>query len=62
MSNSPLLDVCAAASLLGVKPATLWKLRDAGTLPCIRVSPRKIFFRREDVEAILVPKIETRAQ
>ena len=52
-SEGPLLlGMTAAAKLLGVSRATLWRMVKAGRLEKIEVLPRSFRLRRSDVEAV----------
>ena len=46
------------ADMLKVSRRTVTEYARNGTLPVIRISHRKVLFRRSDVEALLTPKTE----
>lgn len=50
-----LLGMSAAAKLLGVSRATLWRMIRAGRLSKVEVLPGSFRLRRHDVEAIAAP-------
>jgi excisionase family DNA binding protein len=52
-SSASLLSVKQAASYLGVCPNTILNLRKRGELESIRVGPRLVRFRREQLDAVL---------
>lgn len=47
---TPLLDYQGAADLLGVSKRTVERLTRSNALPHVRVTPRRVRFRQEDVE------------
>ena len=47
--TTPALRLSEAASLLGVRPETLRRWADAGTVPCVRTPGGERRFRREDI-------------
>ena len=49
--NPPtLLDVRAAAKVLGISPRVLWGLADAGQIPFIRIGPRLKRYDPQDLQ------------
>ncbi len=50
-----LLGMCAAAKLLGVSRATLWRMVKGGRLSKVEVLPGSFRLRRADVEGIAGP-------
>lgn len=49
----PLLDVAAAARLLGIRDDAIYRLVEAGRLPHIRLSERRIRFLSSDLRAFI---------
>jgi excisionase family DNA binding protein len=50
---SPVLSSRAAADYLGIGLRTIRTLTEAGKLPCVRLSPRRIGYLRDDLDAYL---------
>ena len=48
-----LIGTCAAAALLGISRATLWRMVKAGRLSKVEILPGSFRLRRADVEAIV---------
>jgi excisionase family DNA binding protein len=53
-----LLDVEAAATLLNVKPSTLYDWVRSGAMPCLRLGPRAIRFTRPMLEDWLASRLD----
>ena len=51
--GEPLVDAGAVAAYLSVDPATVYRLVERGALPAIRIAPRVMRFRPEDVRSYL---------
>lgn len=52
MLNADLLSGAkAAADYIGVAPRTVYHMVENGSLPCIRLAGRKMFFRKSELEA-----------
>lgn len=47
-----------AADYLSVSISTLWRLRDDGDLPYVKIKG-KILFRREDLDSFITANIQT---
>jgi excisionase family DNA binding protein len=47
------VDAGAVAAYLSVDPATVYRLVERGALPAIRIAPRVMRFRPEDVRSYL---------
>jgi excisionase family DNA binding protein len=52
---TPLLTSAQAAELLSLDPYTIRRMASDGRLPVVRLSPRSLRFRVEDVEALMQP-------
>jgi excisionase family DNA binding protein len=44
------MTVQQVAERLGISKKTVWRLRDAGKLPCVRVKPTIVRWREADVD------------
>lgn len=54
MSHSTdLITATEAARILNVAPRTVARYREEGRLPYVRYSPRKILFRKNDIESFI---------
>lgn len=51
--GEPLVDAGVVAAYLSVDPATVYRLVERGALPAIRIAPRVMRFRPEDVRSYL---------
>ncbi len=51
--SDPLLDAKEAATLLGVKPRTVWDWRKEGRLPYVEISSGCFRFRKSEIEKFL---------
>ncbi len=49
-----LLSVPEAAKALGISVSTAWRWIDRGILPSVRIGPRRVFVRREDLQPLPV--------
>ena len=59
MTAGPLLyGMSAAAKLLGVSRATLWRMLKAGRLTAVEILPGSSRIRRADLEAIVAGKVQ----
>ena len=47
--RSDLLTAGEAAAVLGVQPQTVWKAAKRGTIPCVRIIPRRLGYPRSEV-------------
>jgi len=47
--------VAEAARVLDVNPSTIWRWIEARQLPAVRVGPRSIRIRKQDLEALVRP-------
>ena len=47
-----LLTVPEAAKALGISVSTAWRWIDRGILPSVRIGPKRVFVRREDLEPV----------
>ncbi len=52
-AESPVFTARAAADYLGLGLRTLRMLSEAGKLPCLRLSPRRIGYLRADLDAYI---------
>jgi excisionase family DNA binding protein len=48
-----LITATEAARMLNVAPRTVARYREEGRLPYVRYSPRKILFRKADIESFI---------
>jgi len=53
MTRNGLLNAKEAAKMIGISPATLYRLTKNNAFPHVRVSPGRIMFRRTEVAAWL---------
>lgn len=60
MIDEPYLTAEEAASRLGISRPTLAAIVESGRLPFVMVSPRKVFYRVTDVEALLSPTTKSK--
>jgi excisionase family DNA binding protein len=51
--DDPLLTVAEVAGLLKLNPQTIRNWIDQGSLPAVRVGPRRVRIRRSDLERVL---------
>lgn len=51
--GEPLVDAATVAAYLAVDAATVYRLVERGALPAIRIAPRVLRFRPEDVRSYL---------
>jgi excisionase family DNA binding protein len=58
--HEPLLTVDEAATLLALRPTTIYQWVREGRLPCVRLGPRAIRFTRSLLEQWASEQIEAR--
>jgi excisionase family DNA binding protein len=62
MTNTEYLTVAEAAAMLDIHPQTLHNWTQEGKVPVVQPHPNaRRRYRREDIEALLAPKIKTGA-
>jgi hypothetical protein len=50
-----LLSAARVAELFDCNPATVWRLADRGVLTRIRIGPRMVRYRTDEVAALMTP-------
>jgi predicted DNA-binding transcriptional regulator AlpA len=58
--SPPLLDAAQVAERLGMPRTRVWELTRRGALPVVRISPRELRYRLEDLEAWINRRTTTR--
>ena len=53
MATQPYYSVAEAARELGVNPSTIWRWIEAGKLAAVRVGPKNIRIRRQDLDTVI---------
>ena len=60
MSEQRLLDATQVAERLGIPRTAVWRLARDGSLPAVRLSPRRTRFTEHDVDRLIDRKTTTR--
>lgn len=58
--NQPLMTAAQVAQLLAVPKTRVWSMSRRGEIPTVRIGPRELRYRPEDIEAWIARRTTSR--